>query len=99
MNIKHKKMFFYERHIFKNICLYLYYSLTVPGYQGTLGATTIASHINPVQAFGMELILCFVMTLTFITDPANPLPTTAILLAANLIAVSKKHTLNNTTYL
>ncbi|ODN01078.1 Neurogenic protein big brain, partial [Orchesella cincta] len=63
------------------------FSLTVPGYQGSLGATTIASHINPAQAFGMELILCFVMTLTFITDPCNSLPTTAVLLAANLVAI------------
>jgi hypothetical protein len=62
--------------------------LTVSGYQGTLGATTIASHIEPVQAFGLELILTFVLTLTFVSDPKNCLPTTAILLAASLVAVS-----------
>lgn len=63
--------------------------MTVTGYQGNLGVTTIPSHVSPVQAFGMELVLCFVMTLTFITNPRNSLPTTAVLLAANLVAVSK----------
>lgn len=60
----------------------------MPGYQGSLGTTTIASHVTPIQAFGMEFILSFVITLTFMADPRNSLPTTAALLGATLVSVS-----------
>ncbi|CAG7787020.1 unnamed protein product [Allacma fusca] len=65
----------------------LLFGLTVPGYQGTLGATTIASHISSYQAFGLELILSFVIALTFVSDPHNCFPTSAMILAANLVAL------------
>ncbi|OXA57724.1 Neurogenic protein big brain [Folsomia candida] len=61
--------------------------ITVPGYQGSLGTTTIASHVTPIQAFGMEFILSFVITLTFMADPRNSLPTTAALLGATLVSL------------
>jgi hypothetical protein len=53
-----------------------------------MGQSTIASHVTPLQAFGMEFFLSFVITLPFMANPRNSLPTTALLLAANLVAVS-----------